>query len=108
MAEVIRGIFPSTAVEQVDNDDRRNYRVSFDKIRNMVGFRAMVTLEEGIRELQKAFETGGIPDYKDTVYHNQRYLERAGSPANMDEFDEYMMAAFSRPAGNAAAAAVGG
>jgi nucleoside-diphosphate-sugar epimerase len=107
VAEVMREVFPATAVEHVDNADRRNYRVSFDKVRNMVGFRNKVTLIEGIRELKEAFETGAVADYTDSSYHNQRHLEQSGSPANMNEVDGYVMAAFIRPAGSAVSEAVG-
>ncbi len=98
VAEVLRGVFPAMAVEHVENADRRNYRVSFDKVRNIVGFRGKVTLEEGIRELKQAFETGEVANYTDSVYHNQRYLEQLRSAANMTELDGYVMAAFGRRA----------
>jgi nucleoside-diphosphate-sugar epimerase len=103
VAEVLRDVFPATAVEHVDNADRRNYRVSFDRVRNIIGFRGKVTLEEGIRELKQAFERGAVADYTDSVYHNQRYLEQSGSTANMTELDGYVMAAFGRRAERVAA-----
>src|SRR5262249_11285332 len=38
LARKILDIFPATRVEYVNNSDRRNYRVSFQKIRTQLGF----------------------------------------------------------------------
>ena len=98
LAEVgatIREIFPGTRIEQVENSDRRNYRVSFEKLRTRIGFRARYTLRDGILELKKAFDEGLIEDYTDPRYHNQRLLKITGSPANKEEFDRLLMAAFA-------------
>jgi nucleoside-diphosphate-sugar epimerase len=94
VAEKILAAFPQTQIERVENSDRRNYRVSFDKVRNRLNFKAKYTLEDGIQELKKAFEEGVVTDYKDIHYHNQRYLEAVGSPANKHDLDAQVMAAF--------------
>ena len=60
VAEKISEIIPAVEVERVENEDRRNYRVSFDKIHSRLGFVCERTLEEGIREmanLVRAFPT---------------------------------------------------
>jgi nucleoside-diphosphate-sugar epimerase len=95
LAEKIRAVFPDTRVERVENSDHRDYRVCFDKIRNRLSFRARHTLDDGIREIKKAFEERLILDYRDIHYHNQRFLQTAGSPANKDGLDAQVMAAFS-------------
>ncbi len=95
VAETIRGVFPSVCVEHVENSDRRNYRVNFDKIANRTGFRARYTVRDGIDELSKAFDQGLITDYTDLRFHNQRYLKAVGSPAHKDQVDALVMAAFS-------------
>jgi len=97
VAEKIRVLLPATEIRRVDNADARNYRVAFDRIKNLVGFRAELSLEDGIRELKQAFDDGLIGDYADPVYHNQKFLDRLGSPANISELDSDVMAAFSRP-----------
>ncbi len=94
VAEKIRKVFPNTRVERIDNTDRRNYRVSFMKIRNQLGYECRWSVEDGILELKWAFEEGKIADYTDVAYHNQRYLLTAGSPKNQDEVDARVMAAF--------------
>jgi nucleoside-diphosphate-sugar epimerase len=95
VADRIGAIFPDTEVEHVDNSDRRNYRVSFDKIRNRLSFQAHYKLDDGIRELRQAFQDRVIADYKDIHYHNQRFLQAAGSPANKQNLDAQVMAAFA-------------
>jgi nucleoside-diphosphate-sugar epimerase len=109
VADVIRDAFPSVRVEHVDNSDRRNYRVNFDKLLSRTGFSARYTLRDGVEEIRKAFDERLITDYTDLRYHNQRYLKAVGSRANKDDVDTLVMAAFSnnRPNHQAAAAAQG-
>jgi len=95
VAETIRQSFPNVCVEKIDNADRRNYRVNFDKLLNRTGFRARHTLRDGIEELRAAFDAGLIPDYRDLRYHNQRYLQAAGSIGHKDDVDALVMAAFA-------------
>jgi nucleoside-diphosphate-sugar epimerase len=98
VADIVRQIFPGTEVEHVANTDRRNYRVSFDKIKRRLGFEARYRVEDGVRELKKAFEDQLIHNYKDLRYHNQRFLEVAGVVPNKGQHDASVMAAFSRVA----------
>jgi nucleoside-diphosphate-sugar epimerase len=110
VAGIIRDAFPTVRVENVDNSDRRNYRVNFDKLLSRTGFRARYTVRDGVEEIRKAFDERLITDYTDLRYHNQRYLKAIGSLANKDEVDTLVMAAFSnhRPNRQAAAAAAQG
>lgn len=41
-----------------DDSDLRNYRVSFDKIRNILDFTCEISIEEGIREIIENFKKG--------------------------------------------------
>lgn len=95
VAEVIRSVFPNVRVEHIESSDRRNYRVNFDKLLRRTGFRAHYTLRDGVDEIRRAFDERLITDYTDLRYHNQRYLKAVGSPANKDEVDALVMAAFS-------------
>jgi nucleoside-diphosphate-sugar epimerase len=94
VAEEIRRRLPLTTVEHIENSDRRNYRVSFDKIRAL-GFSARFRLEDGIRELIEALQDGIIGDYSDIRYHNQRFIKSVGSQANKSAFDAGIMAVFA-------------
>jgi nucleoside-diphosphate-sugar epimerase len=95
VGQQILAAFPATQIEQIENADRRNYRVSFGKIRNQVGFRCRISLEEGIREIWKAFEEKLIIDYTDAKYYNQKFLKLAGAPACKDELDSNVISAFA-------------
>jgi len=96
IANKIRSAFPQTQVEHVENADRRNYRVSFNKIRDRLGFECSTTVDAGIAELKLAFENNQIVDHTSIEYHNQRFLVQNGSPANQVPLDEFVMAAFAR------------
>src|SRR5262249_13757869 len=78
VAEKIRSQIPMTQIEFVENADRRNYRVSFQKIRNCVGFTAQHTVENGIAEIRQAFERREIHDYRQAFYSNVSYLKERG------------------------------
>lgn len=95
VAERIHFAFPLTRITHIDNKDRRNYRVSFDKAHGMLGFECNFNLDYGIRELKQALESGAIPDYTDERYHNQRFLQSQGSPATSAPIDVKVMAAFA-------------
>ena len=95
VADVIRDILPTVQVERIENSDKRNYRVNFDKIMKCIGFRARYTLRDGVKEIIKAFQEGRITDYADLRYHNQRYLQVVGALAHKAEEDAMVMAAFS-------------
>jgi nucleoside-diphosphate-sugar epimerase len=97
VAEEIQSVFPRTRVEYVSNSDRRNYRVSFDKIRSRIGFRCEAGIRDGILDLKKALEDGSVADYTDKRYHNQRFLQAAGILASPSNIDRSIMAAFAEP-----------
>lgn len=66
-----------TRVEHKDlsfGGDMRDVRVSFRKIRETLGFRAEVTVEEGIREVRDALTSGLIRDPFDLRYRNAQFI----------------------------------
>jgi hypothetical protein len=77
------------------NSDRRNYRVSFSKIRDRIGFRAQRTLESGIHEIIEAFRSGQISNYRQPAYNNSAFLKENGRVDAKDELDVKVMAAFA-------------
>ncbi len=97
VAEKLRAVFPNTKVQNIENSDRRNYRVSFDKIRRQLGFQCSLGLQNGIEELRRAFEEKQILDYRDPLYYNQEFLKLLGSPSCKNELDQHVMAAFAQP-----------
>jgi len=68
---------PGTIVEYFDRiEDRRSYRVAFDRIRTKLGFVPARTVDDAIREVRTVLQTGEVRDYGDEVYHNVKQLQR--------------------------------
>jgi nucleoside-diphosphate-sugar epimerase len=71
LGEVIRKTISGTQVEiHHDARDTRSYRVSFDKVRDRLGFECQVSLAQGIAEMARALHSGEIKDYRDPRYSN--------------------------------------
>jgi nucleoside-diphosphate-sugar epimerase len=94
LGEIIRGVFPGTRVEETLSEDRRNYRVNFNKIEKLIGFHSRFTLEDGVLEIKAAFDTGRITNYKDIRFSNLVFLRESGTPENKTKLDREVMAAF--------------
>jgi len=95
LGQIVGACMPGTVVEEITNDeDPRNYRVDFSLIQRVLGFRASVPLEEGIREMVEAVQAGRVADWHDPVYSNVRTLQEAGltilrlDPARAETEDE--------------------
>lgn len=65
--------------ETATGNDRRNYRVDFSKIRNLVDFQPAWTLEKGILQVLDAIASGKVENYKDPQYSNVAFLTREGT-----------------------------
>ncbi|HTQ40741.1 MAG TPA: SDR family oxidoreductase [Pirellulales bacterium] len=65
-------------VDEKDTD-RRNYKVSFAKIRNQLNFEPQWTLERGIEQVLEAIARGDILDYRDAKYSNVKFLSTQGN-----------------------------
>jgi nucleoside-diphosphate-sugar epimerase len=61
---------PAQVIVNNDSNDRRNYRVSFAKIKEVLGFEREFDLETGVREIYKNFAEGKYKHYKDQGYSN--------------------------------------
>lgn len=72
---IIQRLIPRAEVRTNDLVvDKRNYYVRFTKIREMLGFTPIHTLEGSIVEMKQALETGRVMDYRDRRYNNHQYL----------------------------------
>jgi nucleoside-diphosphate-sugar epimerase len=71
IAESISRIIPAVDVERVENEDRRNYRVSFDKIHTRLGFVCERSLEDGIREMADMVRRSPAEDFSTEMFNNR-------------------------------------
>jgi nucleoside-diphosphate-sugar epimerase len=78
VAEKIREQIPELVVENQENLDKRNYRVSFDKIHSYLGFACATGLEVGIEEVRNAIKSGLVKNYRDAAFSNYEHLLGAG------------------------------
>ena len=60
----------SLSVQEQDVQDRRNYMVSFEKIRSMLGFQAKTLIDAGIQEMVDNFNLNKYSHYRDQIYSN--------------------------------------
>jgi nucleoside-diphosphate-sugar epimerase len=77
VVELVRRHVPGTEVEVKDltfGGDMRDIRVSFAKIRRVLGFEPGITVEDGIREVRDALADGVIRDAGGERYRNAQFL----------------------------------
>lgn len=68
-------VAPETEVETRDEiADMRDYRVSFQKINRLLGFRAGFNIVDGIKEMAEAIRCNQSLNYLDDIYYNVKYL----------------------------------
>ena len=81
IARLVQSELPRTEIEITgESQDRRDYRVSFEKARHVLGFRPAFTVRDGIREMSRAFRERVLTAPRDERYHNFRYLNTHGFP----------------------------
>ena len=71
LVQIIRRRVPDAAVEFVAvNDDPRDYRVSFERIRTVLGYHPTRCVEDGVGEIADALEAGVIGAVDDPAFAN--------------------------------------
>jgi nucleoside-diphosphate-sugar epimerase len=81
VGELIRSLVPSACLVNTGVDpDRRNYRVTFGKIRAALGFTPEWTIEAGVRQVLRAIQSGQVKDYRDAKHSNVKYLTDESTP----------------------------
>ncbi|HLY12626.1 MAG TPA: NAD(P)-dependent oxidoreductase [Planctomycetota bacterium] len=77
IADKVVAQIPGTVVEYFDHiEDRRSYRVGFDRIRDNLGFVPAYSVDDAIREVRTVLQTGAVRNYGDELYHNVKSLQR--------------------------------
>jgi len=79
VAELVNELVPEAEIVTSGDDvDRRDYRVRFAKIRNVLRFEPEWTIERGIEQVIDAVRSNAIEDYQDPKYSNVKFLRDAG------------------------------
>lgn len=77
-ADIIARRIPGTRIQHADRvDDLRSYRVSFDKIRHVLGFVPSRGIEHGVDEIRSLLERGHL-NWTDARYSNLKWLQSHG------------------------------
>jgi nucleoside-diphosphate-sugar epimerase len=75
IGELVHGLVPEAQLLRQENGaDRRNYHVSFGKIRDELGFQPAFTVEDGIGEIVTALREGRIADWQAHPFSNYKTL----------------------------------
>jgi nucleoside-diphosphate-sugar epimerase len=101
VAEEVKSQLPNTQVEIRETPDRRNYRVSFDKIHSYLGFRAERTLADGVREVIEFLSGTPCDPFADKVFDNAK-LMKDGSVLTAPLPDDLPLVTASSATGHAA------
>ncbi len=89
VGELVKKLVPDAELIDSGRDgDRRNYRVDFSKIRNILGFEPQWTVEQGIQQVIEALRSGKVRDYKAAMYSNVKYLTEG---ATSDAVKQYYL-----------------
>ena len=79
VAALVQSIVPTaTVISRGQDFDKRDYRVSFARIKNELGFEPEFTVEDGVREVIDAIRSGRIADYRNPRYSNILSLKEEG------------------------------
>jgi nucleoside-diphosphate-sugar epimerase/sorbitol-specific phosphotransferase system component IIC len=79
VGQMIKAYLPDAMIVSRGEDaDKRNYWVSFNKVRDTLGFRPRWTVEDGIQQVIDALRSGKVQDYRDSRYSNVKFLTEQG------------------------------
>ena len=80
IGELVARLVPGTEVVSEGTDtDPRDYKVSFTKLVNTLGFAPRWSVEQGIKQVIKALESGEVLDYRDSKHSNVKFLGDEGA-----------------------------
>jgi len=76
LAYQVRNHFPDMLIEHTEMQfqDTRNYRVSSDKAKTVLGFKPVHSIDEGIEEIQSLLDSRRLRDVDNPRYTNQKFL----------------------------------
>ena len=87
VGELVKKLVPDAELIDSGRDgDRRNYRVDFNKIRNLLGFQPQWTVERGVQQVIDALQGGRVSDYRNAMYSNVKYLTEEASSESVKQY----------------------
>lgn len=96
IAKLISAIIPSVEVEHVENQDRRNYRVSFDKIHSRLGFTCERKIEQGICEIAEMVRASAVSDFSAEMFNNRAMVRIYAQSAEAERSSIRMLESLAR------------
>jgi len=80
IANIVKRVVEKRKSEKVElnftkSDDVRSYRITSDKIQNVLGFKFKYSIEDAVEELCQNFENGNLQDTFNTKYQNIKVLK---------------------------------
>jgi nucleoside-diphosphate-sugar epimerase/CBS domain-containing protein len=76
VANIIKATIPQTKVIRHNKTiDKRDYNVSFDKIRKLMSFQAANTVKSGVEKIVSSFQNGQYKDFENIKYSNYLLLK---------------------------------
>ncbi|MGA8224881.1 MAG: NAD(P)-dependent oxidoreductase [Candidatus Acidiferrales bacterium] len=99
LGELIAQAIPHTRIDAIENEDRRSYHVSFEKIHELLGFQCERTIESGIREIYAAIRSGQLADFTTGQFNNQIAIRAVVQAAGGEHSSLRQLAALARVAG---------
>jgi dTDP-D-glucose 4,6-dehydratase len=91
IGNMIHKEFPDAQLIVKDNDtDKRNYRVSFKHIRETLEFEPKWMVQDGIKQIRDAFQSGKIKDYQNPEYNNFKFLTDETNSRLISSFREWV------------------
>lgn len=83
LAERVARRFDNIRIESAaDDEDPRNYRVHFGKIRERLGFTCEYSIDEGIEEVRDYIETSGADPFAEQHFNIQRMKRLLDTPVD--------------------------
>ncbi|MBW1726255.1 MAG: NAD-dependent epimerase/dehydratase family protein [Deltaproteobacteria bacterium] len=76
IGRIIKKLIPDAELIIYDDEfDKRDYKVDFTKIKNILGFEPQKKIEDGVQKIQAMFEQNADLDFTKKIYYNSKSYE---------------------------------
>jgi len=91
VGELIQAMVPGSVLRCTeDNVDRRNYRVEFRRIREVLGFEPVWKIEAGVQQVLDAIASGKVTNYQDPKYSNVKSLSAPDAREHLPVMEDWV------------------